>query len=83
MAWTRSQPRTRDDTLVTYREWCKISTQFVYEIELFCRVAGADSERVVYRRGTAIIMAGMTVFYVAGYLIEERRRWPVMTASPR
>ena len=22
-------------------------------------------------------------FYVAGYLIEERRRWPVITASPR
>ena len=22
-------------------------------------------------------------FYVAGYLIEERRRWPVDTASPR
>ena len=30
-----------------------------------------------------IIMAGMAVFYVAGYLIEERRRWPVITASPR
>ena len=27
-----------------------------------------------------IIMAGMAVFYVAGYLIEERRRWPVITA---
>ena len=26
-----------------------------------------------------IIMAGMAVFYVAGYLIEERRRWPVIT----
>ena len=24
-----------------------------------------------------IIMAGMAVFNVAGYLIEERRRWPV------
>ena len=22
-------------------------------------------------------------FYVAGYPIEERRRWPVITASPR
>ena len=22
-------------------------------------------------------------FYVAGYLIEERRRWPVITACPR
>ena len=25
----------------------------------------------------------MAVFNVAGYLIEERRRWPVITASPR
>ena len=30
-----------------------------------------------------IIMAGMAVFYVARYRIEERRRWPVITASPR
>ena len=30
-----------------------------------------------------IIMAGMAVLYVAGYLIEERCRWPVITASPR
>ena len=28
-------------------------------------------------------MAGMAVFNVAGYLIEERRRWPVITASTR
>ena len=28
-----------------------------------------------------IIMAGMAVFYVAGYLIEESRRWPVITAA--
>ena len=28
-------------------------------------------------------IAGMAVFYVAGYLIEERHRWPVITASPR
>ena len=26
-------------------------------------------------------MAGMAVFYVAAYLIEERRMWPVITAS--
>ena len=26
-----------------------------------------------------IIMAGMAVFNVAGYLIEERRGWPVIT----
>ena len=31
-----------------------------------------------------IIMAGMSgFFYLAGYLIEERHRWPVITASPR
>ena len=34
--------------------------------------------------GLIIIMAGMAVFFnVAGYLIEERCRWPVITASPR
>ena len=30
-----------------------------------------------------IIIAEMAVFNVAGYLIDERRRWPVITASPR
>ena len=30
-----------------------------------------------------IIIAKMAVFNVAGYLIEERCRWPVITASPR
>ena len=30
-----------------------------------------------------IIIAEMGVFNVAGYLKEERRRWPVITASPR
>ena len=34
-------------------------------------------------RKVIIIMAGMAVFYVAGYLIEERFRWPVITASPQ
>ena len=33
--------------------------------------------------GNNIIIAEMAVFNVAGYLIEERRRWPVITASPR
>ena len=32
---------------------------------------------------TWIRMARMAVFNVAGYPIEERRRWPVITASPR
>ena len=30
-----------------------------------------------------IIMAEWQLFNVAGYLIEERRRWPIITASPR
>ena len=30
-----------------------------------------------------IIIAEMAVFNMAGYLIEERRRWPVITASTR
>ena len=30
-----------------------------------------------------IIIAEMAVFNVAGYFVEERRRWPVITASPR
>ena len=29
-----------------------------------------------------IMIAEMAVFNVAGYLVEERRRWPVITASP-
>ena len=33
--------------------------------------------------GLIIVMAGMAVFNVAGYLVEERRRWPVINASPR
>ena len=37
----------------------------------------------VAKNFTLIIMAGMAVFYVASYLIEERRGWPVITASPR
>ena len=39
-----------------------------------------DTNRIII---IIIIMAGMAVFNVAGYLIEERRRWPVITASPR
>ena len=35
------------------------------------------------QQNNIIIMARMAVFYVAGYLIEERRRWPVITASSR
>ena len=30
-----------------------------------------------------IIIAEMAVFNVAGYFVEERRRWPAITASPR
>ena len=44
------------------------------------RAAGLSAKMV---DTVVIIMAGMAVFNVAGYLIEERRRWPVITASPR
>ena len=38
----------------------------------------------VYKTVVIIILAGMAVFFnVAGYLIEERRRWPIINASPR
>ena len=37
--------------------------------------------REIYNNNNNI--AEMAVFNVAGYLIEERRRWPVITASPR
>ena len=30
-----------------------------------------------------IVLAKMSVITVADYLIEERHRWPVITASPR
>ena len=47
---------------------------------------GQAYQRLLINQGIIIIiiiMAGMAVFNVAGYLIEERRRWPVITASPR
>ena len=40
--------------------------------------------RAAYNNNNNIIMSPKkAVFNVAGYLIEERRRWPVITASPR
>ena len=45
--------------------------------------ADYDCDRQMSKVIIIIIMAEMAVFYVAGYLIEERRRWPVITASPR
>ena len=51
------------------------------EPQMGCLHEGGSSRK--NRKTIIIIMAGMAVFYVAGYLIEERRRWPVITASPR
>ena len=45
--------------------------------KLKSKISAADMKVLI------IIMAGMAVFHVAGYLIEERRIWPVITASPR
>ena len=39
--------------------------------------------RVVNKNKNNNNIAEMAVFNVAGYLIEERRRWSVITASPR
>ena len=36
-----------------------------------------------YSPNIIIIMAEWQLFNVAGYLIEERRRWPIITASSR
>ena len=47
------------------------------------RMAGMRKSRFGDATDNNKIMAGMEVFYVAGYLIEERRRWAVITASPR
>ena len=32
---------------------------------------------------TKVVLKGVSYRNVAGYLIEERRRWPIITASPR
>ena len=38
----------------------------------------------VIERTFILILAGMAVYFnVAGYLIEERCRWPIINASPR
>ena len=42
-----------------------------------------NAERVHMLVIIIIIIAEMAVFNVAGYVVEERRRWPVITASPR
>ena len=48
-----------------------------------CVIKLKETSSLQRRLYIIIIMAGMAAFKVAGYLIEERRRWPVITASPR
>ena len=38
---------------------------------------------VAHIHGLIIIMAEWQLFNVAGYLIEEKCRWPIIIASPR
>ena len=52
-------------------------------ITLFVAGLAGSSTREGKGINTIIIIAEMAVFNAAGYLIEERRRWPVITASPR
>ena len=45
-------------------------------------VENEQSMKFTYLIIIIIIIAEMAVFNAAGYLIEERHRWPVITASP-
>ena len=40
-------------------------------------------KKTAYVAAVKLLLAGMAVFNVAGYLIDERRRWPIINASPR
>ena len=42
-----------------------------------------DQKNVCAAAKNIIIFAEWQLFNVAGYLTEERRRWPIITASPR
>ena len=54
---------------------CQIST----ELEGVC---GKMAKNLLIWHGINNNGRNGSFFYVAGYLIEERRRWPVITASP-
>ena len=57
---------------------------YFYITKFFCIDLNVYMYIYIYVYVIIIIMAGMAgFFYVAGYLIEERCRWPVITASPR
>ena len=51
-------------------------------LSVLTRLSIAERTLVHDRSFFFIIMAGMAVFNVAGYLIEERRRWPVVVLIP-
>ena len=49
----------------------------------FCERRQTDRLKTNYRIDNNNNGRNGSFFNVAGYLIEERRRWPVITASPR
>ena len=55
-----------------------LDRQIYYSMQ--CRLI---AQLVTINKSYVIIIAEMAVFNAAGYLIEERRRWPVITASTR
>ena len=63
----------------------KLAIKFTLTVSLMTTSGRTEIEMTTPSRlpYNNIIMTGMAVFYVAGYLIEERRRWPIITASPR
>ena len=69
----------KQDMLRAYKHTGKDNVYEVYKESL----NEATNTVRKYKRNVIIIMAGMAVFYVTGYLIEKRRRWPVSIASPR
>ena len=52
----------------------------MYNVRVFvCQLRTSFGQLIII---IIIIMAGMAVFNVAGYVIEERRRWPVNYRFP-
>ena len=69
-SWGASTPTLRTSTLAL------VYAPAEYCAPVWCRSAHT---RLVYNNNNG---RNGSFFYVAGYLIEERRRWPVITTSP-
>ena len=69
-----------------------VGRSFIVHVEsevaaIRCNLTTCTTYGIVYLSGDTIIIiiiiiAKMTVFNVAGYLIEERRRWPAIYCLP-